>query len=176
MQNEAQYIQILREYGPAVRAFIRSIIPQREDAEEVAQDTFVKAFGHLTAYDASRSPMKNWLLGIAYNETRMYFRKRQAAVVCLEDDERLVNTVSDDEADRLLAETRERRIEALTDAIRRLKPEDQMLLHLYYTEGLPLKEIAGSIGHDHLYLATRLQRIRKKLCVMIKTIEDNGEE
>ena len=71
----------------------------------------------------------------------------------------------------MLAELKEQRINALHEAVSTLMPEDQMLLHLYYADDLPLKEISEIVGHDHFYLATRLQRIRKKLCAIIKGIE-----
>ena len=83
----------------------------------------------------------------------------------------LIRYYYDEETDCMLAELKEQRINALHEAVSTLMPEDQMLLHLYYAEDLPLKEISEIVGHDHFYLATRLQRIRKKLCAIIKGIE-----
>ena len=112
----------------------------------------------------------NWLLGIAWKEVLMFLRKSQPVITDIEA-EAESQLVSDEEADRMLAEQEEQNIKTLHEAVATLKPEDQMLLHLYYTEDLPLKEIAEIVGHDPLYLATRLQRIRKKLCTILKGIE-----
>lgn len=175
MQDERQYRQIIREHGSHIMAFICRSIPVREDAEEIAEDVFVKAFSRLSTYDAKRGSMRNWLLGIACHEVLMFMRRRRPLTISLEPEARYQG-ITDEEADRLLAETHEQRIATLQNAIQMLKTEDQLLLQLYYTEQLPLKEIAVIAGHDHLYLATRLQRIRKKLCTMIKQTRRDEHE
>ena len=174
--SDENYRQILREYGGEVMAFIRHIVPNRQDAEELAQDTFIKAFRSFGSYDPQRGELMPWLLRIAYHEALMFLRRQKRLTRYLEDDDLLLRTISDDEADTLLAELRERRICALEEAIVRLSPEDQTLLHLYYNNRWRLQQIGEVMERDAAYLATRLQRIRKKLCVMIKTIEDDGDE
>lgn len=173
--HDENYRQILREYGSEVLTFIRRIVPNRQDAEELAQDAFVKAFRSFDSFDPQRGEMRPWLLRIAYREVLMFLR-RQKRQYYLEEDGHLMRTISDDEADRILSEMRERRIMALEEAVKRLPPEDQTLLHLYYNKGWRLQQIGEVMERDAAYLATRLQRIRKKLCVMIKTIEDDGDE
>ena len=166
----SDFALIIRRYGETIRNFVRHTIRQRQDAEEVAQDVFVKAFQRLDSYDAEKGSMKSWLLGIAYHEVLMWLRKNQRQTIALEP-EAFFEEPTDEEAERLLAEVNEQRIQALQEAIRQLSHEDQMLLQLYYMEDLPLKEIASVAGHGHLYLATRLQRIGKRLCIIIKRIE-----
>ena len=162
-----QFALIIRQYGTNVRLFVSRTIHGNEDAEELTQDVFVKAFRRLDSYQAKKGTLMNWLLGIAWKEVLMFLRKGQPVIADLEPDA-VCQLVSDEETDRMLAEQKEQHIKALHEAVATLKPEDQMLLHLYYTEDLPLKEIAEIAGHDSLYLATRLQRIRKKLCAIIK--------
>jgi RNA polymerase sigma-70 factor (ECF subfamily) len=162
-----QFALIIRQYGTNVRLFVSRTIHGNEDAEELTQDVFVKAFQRLDSYQAEKGSLLNWLLGIAWKEVLMFLRKSQPVITDLESDAESL-FVSDEETDRMLAEQEEQHVKALHEAVATLKPEDQMLLHLYYTEDLPLKEIAEIVGHDSLYLATRLQRIRKKLCAIIK--------
>ena len=76
-------------------------------------------------------------------------------------------------ADSVLNDSTPRRIEYLRQAIRRIPPDDQTLLHLYYIDDRPLKEIAYIIDRPSSYLATRLQRIRKKLYIMIKDMDQH---
>ena len=173
--QEEEYKQIIRRYGGEIRAFIGRMVPQRCDADELTQDTFVKAFRSISSYGSCRGEIKHWLMRIAYREALMYLRRHKQHTCYLEDDERLLSRISDDEADRMLSEMQEQRIRNLEDAIRKLSPEDQTLLQLYYNEGMRLRQIAEIMGHDAAYLATRLQRIRKRLCVMIKSIEDGYE-
>lgn len=175
MQEEF-YRQMLRQYGGEVMTFIRRIVSQQSDAEDLAQDTFIKAFRSIDSFDSSRGTMRHWLLGIAYREVLMHLRRQKYRTCYLEDDERILVTISDDEADRLLSEKYEKRIRTLEESIQRLSPEDQTLLQLYYIDGMHLQQIAGIVGHDAAYLANRMHRIRKRLCVMIKTKETDGEE
>lgn len=165
-----QFALIIRRYGANVRQFVSRTIHGNEDAEELTQNVFVKAFRRLDSYQAEKGTLMNWLLGIAWKEVLMFLRKSQPVITDIEA-EAESQLVSDEEADRMLAEQEEQNIKTLHEAVATLKPEDQMLLHLYYTEDLPLKEIAEIVGHDPLYLATRLQRIRKKLCTILKWIE-----
>ena len=162
-----RFALIIRQYGANVRLFVSRTIHGNEDAEELTQDVFVKAFQRLESYQAEKGSLLNWLLGIAWKEVLMFLRKSQPVIIDLEPDADSL-FVSNEETDRMLAEQKEQHIKALHEAVATLKPEDQMLLHLYYTEDLPLKEIADIVGHDSFYLATRLQRIRKKLCAIIK--------
>ena len=60
-------------------------------------------------------------------------------------------------------------------AIDHLKPDDQMLLNLYYFDNRPVRDIAVITDHDEPYLYSRLQWIRKKLAIIIKTLESNEE-
>ena len=165
-----QFALIIRQYGANVRQFVSRTIHGNEDAEELTQDVFVKAFRRLDSYQAEKGTLVNWLLGIAWKEVLMFLRKSQPVITDLEP-EAESQFVSDEETDRMLAEKKEQHVKALHEAVATLKPEDQMLLHLYYTEDLPLKEVAEIVGHDSRYLANRLQRIRKKLCAILKGIE-----
>lgn len=116
--------------------FIRRIVPQLCDAEELTQDTFIKAFRSINSFDSHRGQMKHWLLGIAYREALMHLRQQKSQMRYFEDDERFFSVVSDDEADRLLSEIHEQRVLALEEAVRRLPPEDRTLLRLYYNDGM----------------------------------------
>lgn len=120
--------------------------------------------------------MKHWLLRIAYHEVLMHLRRQKRQTYYLEDNEKWLDKISDDEADRMLSEMQEQRIRNLENSIRKLPPEDQTLLHLYYIDGMRLLQIGEIMDHDAAYLATRLQRIRKRLCVMINNIDADGEE
>ena len=164
------FAHVIRRYGKDVSQFVGRTIRPCEDAEEVAQDVFVKAFQQLNRYLSAKGSLKNWLLGIAWHEVLMYHRKNMPIIADIEP-ETTLEDYYDEETNRMLTELKEQRINALHEAVSTLMPEDQMLLHLYYAEDLPLKEISEIVGHDHLYLATRLQRIRKKLCAIIKGIE-----
>ena len=69
---------------------------------------------------------------------------------------------------------REERILLMEEAIDKLAPDDQLLLHLFYYEDRPLREVSYIMDAEPNTLSQRLRRIRKKLMVMIKQNE-NGQ-
>ena len=61
------------------------IVPSQEDAEEVYQDVFVKAFRHIESYDERKSSLSSWLMRIAYHEALNYMRGRNIRKITIED-------------------------------------------------------------------------------------------
>ena len=74
------------------------------------------------------------------------------------------------------AEECDARIDLLEETIGLLPPDEQQLLHLYYYEDRPLREIAYIMDVEQGALATRLHRIRKKLMTMMKQKEHERTE
>ena len=64
--RRADYARLVDRYGQRLFAFVATMVTRREDAEELAQDCFVKAFRQLSQYDDRRSSFYTWLRCIAY--------------------------------------------------------------------------------------------------------------
>ena len=86
------------------------------------------------------------------------------------------DTIPNDETDVLLDDTSTDRVTLMEKAIDMLKPDDQMLLNLYYFDNRPIREISSITEHDEGYLRSRLQWIRKRIAITIKTLESNEKE
>ena len=71
------------------------------DAEELTQDTFLKAFQHLSSFNG-KSQFSTWIYRIAYNTALTALRKKNIELTA---DEKLWNTISDTETDDLLDDT-----------------------------------------------------------------------
>ena len=140
--NPDRFRLIFRAFERQIKIYVCRVISTREDAEEVVQNTFMNAFRHLDDYKPERASLLTWLMRIATNEIRMYFRKKQPSLVSLDEEEDCLQLVSDDEADQILMETTENRIAHLQRAIRLLSADEQLLLQLYYTEQRSLRDIA----------------------------------
>ena len=91
----------------------------------------------------------------------------------MEVEQQRLDAFPDDETDALLDDTD--RVELMERAIETLKPDDQMLLNLYYFDNRPIREIAGITEHEESYLRSRLQWIRKRLAITIKALEQDGK-
>lgn len=163
-------------YANQVLRMVARLIPSSEEAEEATQDTLVEAFRSLSRYDARQASFQTWLMRIAYHTALKHYRQHHKSVPIIEVEQRWLDTVPDDETDALLDDTTANRLMLMERAIDMLKPDDQMLLNLYYFDNRPIREIACITEHEESYLHSRLQWIRKKLAIIIKTLESNEEK
>ena len=163
---------LLSRYARKVRSFMGRMVANAEDAEELTQNVFLKAYRHLATFDAEKSKFSSWLSRIAYHEAIDYLRMKSPIEMLPMDDEQAIWQTEDGEAmGDLFGNARKDRVELLRKAVLELPPQDRMLLHLYYSDELPLRDIAFILDRQPDYLATRLHRIRKRLYKTIKQLE-----
>lgn len=162
-------------YGDYVMRIVERMIPSKPEAQEVVQDVFVGAYRTLKNYDSEKASFATWLTRIAYHKVSDHLKRQGKAMLYIEEHESLIDSVTDEMADSVLNDSTPKRIEYLRQAIRRIPPDDQTLLHLYYTDDRPLKEIAFIIDKPPGYIATRLQRIRKKLYIIIIKMDQHDK-
>ena len=162
-------------YAGQVLRMVARLIPSPEEAEEATQDTLFEAFQSLTRYDARKASFHTWLMRIAYHTALKHYRQHHRQVAIVEFDQHRLETIADEETDVLLDNTSPDRVTHMERAIDTLKPDDQMLLNLYYFDNRPIREIAGITEHEESYLRSRLQWIRKRLAITIKALEQDGK-
>lgn len=168
--------QLANRYAEQVLRMVGRLIPSSEEAEEATQDTLLEAYQSLGRYDARKASFQTWLMRIAYHTALKHYRQRQKYVTIVDMEQQWLDTIPDNEADALLGDTTNDRVALMEKAIGMLKPDDQMLLNLYYFDDHPIREIACITEHEESYLYSRLQWIRKKLAMTIKTLESNEEK
>ena len=159
--HESDYGYFLERYGGEVFAIVSRLVPNREDAEELTQDAFVRAYSRLDSF-IGRSSFSTWVCRIAYTVTVSWLRKKRIKYLSIEDHPH----ASDAEVDEVLDD--ESRLEDLRGAISLLRPDEQMLLELFYFESRPLADIAYILDVEPGTIATRLHRIRRKLYSLMK--------
>lgn len=166
---------LVNRYAESVVRIIRRIVPSAEDAEDVAQDTFVAAYQDLKRFDPARASFKNWLLGIA---SHLALKRVQgnASFTFVSIDQEQWSDMAEAEVGEWLNDTSTHRMEQLDKAVKRLAANDQLLLSFYYYDDLRLKEIATIMNCTDSYLRSRLQWIRKKLCQTIKSLEEYEDQ
>ena len=151
----------LERYSQEAFAIVVRLVPQQEDAEELVQDAFVRAFNRLETFEG-RSSFSTWICRIAYTTAVSWLRKRRMKYLSIDDQPKLTDTEVDEAFDD------ESRIEELRRAITLLKPDEQTLITLYYYDNRPLNDIAYILDAEPNVLATRLHRIRRKLYLLMK--------
>ena len=151
--------EMVSRYAECVFAMIARQVPDMMDAQELTQDTFLRAFSHIDSYDPHKASLSTWLCRIAYHLTLDHLKRRRPVIVAMEDN----TDISDEELEAELSTGREERIEQLMEVIDELPDDERMLLTLYYFEDRPLAEITYITGIEPAALANRLYRTRKKL-------------
>ena len=164
--------QWFRDHQPTVYRYVRFRLANRETAEDVTSQVFMKALRALDRYDPGRASPRTWLLRIARNAITDHLRslkRRSSLHVSLDRVPDLVSDVPTQE-ERVL---REERIEVLLNASRELKPADQELLSLRYGAGLGNTEIADALKISGNAVAVRLHRALARLKAVV---EKQGRE
>ena len=167
-KREGQRLMVSR-YGQMVFAMIVRLVTTTMDAEELTQDTFMRAFNNIDRYDSRRSSLGTWLCRIAYHLTLDFLKRRHPNIISMDD----TTDISDEQLDTELSSGNEKRIQQLEMLMEGLPPDEQMLLTLYYYEDRSLDECSFIMDTTSHALANRLYRIRKKLYKQLKKQNEN---
>ena len=162
--------EMVRRYASRVFAMIVKQVTDEMDAQELTQDTFLKAFRNIDRYDARQSSLGTWLCRIAYHLTLDFLKRRRPFIVSLEDSEVWQTDISDEQLEAELSTGNEERIQKLESLIDDLPPDERLLLTLHYFENRPLDECSFIMDSTPHALANRLYRIRKKLYKQLQKI------
>ncbi len=136
-----------------------------EDAEELVQDVFLKAFRSLHTYKGD-CRFSTWLYRIAYNTAVSATRKRKHEFLYLE--ESTIYNVPDEAVVLVFGSTDdEERIAMLAQAIDRLTVEEKALITLFYYEEKSVEETGEILHLSQANVKVRLHRTRKKLYVLM---------
>ena len=151
---------LVERYKVAVYSLCHQVLRSREDAEEAAQDCFIKAFRARSVYDPSRK-VAPWLLKIATNAARDLLRRQRVRPGLQGEEDWVVEQVPDE----VLGEGLERELDAeeLHAALRTLSPEMRVPLTLKYLHGYSNPEVAEIVGTSLSSLKVRLARARELL-------------
>ena len=170
--SERAFRSLVERYQRGVLSLIVRIVGNREDAEDVAQETFVKAFTRLDTFDPTYK-FSNWLFKIAHNTALDALRKRGAIPSVVEvggegegDDPwvRVADTRAQapDEA-AAMAEFRG----DVEEALARLRPEFREVVVLRHLEGRAYEDIAQIMDLPLGTVKTFLFRARRELAGML---------
>lgn len=162
------FAPLLERYGQPVFSLVVRIVGCREDAEELVQDVFMKAFRSLASF-RRESCFSTWLYRIAYNTAISFVRKPRRESLSFDEAgmERVameaIDEATDSEGDRL------RRLER---ALGELSPDERALIVFFYKQEKKIEEIATIMGLTVSNVKVKLHRTRKKLTGLVKEKDD----
>ena len=167
LQGETNAFAVLVDrYKDMIFTLALKMVRNREEAEEVAQDTFIKIYNSLNKFKGD-SKFSTWIYKIAYNTCLDRLKKNKK-----ED-----NNISIDEFSAHLIKTMDNALSALEDKERKqtiqnclnLLPSDEnFLLTLFYFEDQSLEEIGKIMNINANNVKVKLFRSRQKLAVILK--------
>ena len=158
---------LVDKYKNMVFSIALQISRDREEAEEIAQDSFIKAFQSLKSFQG-KAKFSSWLYRIVYNTAISQIRKKNKGMISI-DDTNIPETLyieSKRNHESLSLEERKKYLEAAMDL---LEKEERMLIILYYYEERDLDEIAEIAGITKTNTKVRLYRARKKMLMVLES-------
>ncbi|MBQ7634383.1 MAG: RNA polymerase sigma factor [Bacteroidaceae bacterium] len=168
--EQLAFRRLFEAHSGAVFATAMRFTGNAETAEELTQDTFLRAFNALDTYDDSRAQFATWLQRIAYNTCVSHLRRQPPpSHISLDDSPLSEGEMPDSISDEPAFSADESRTEQLMRALESLPPEERHLLTLFYFEQRTLNEIGYIMRLSNAALSSRLNRIRKKLYLKLTT-------
>jgi RNA polymerase sigma-70 factor (ECF subfamily) len=170
--NSGAYSVIVDRYKDLVYSVVIKIVKNREEAEETAQDTFLKAYHALPGFKRE-AKFSTWLFRIAYNSAISKTRRKQITTAAIDD--KLIENYSTDEIKENIGQLDEEvQVKVLQKAIQTLTNDDQLLINLFYHSRQSVEEIALITGLSDANVKVKLHRIRKKLFIEMQSRMNSG--
>jgi RNA polymerase sigma-70 factor (ECF subfamily) len=159
--------ELVDRYKHMVFTLACRILRNREDAEEVAQDTFVKAFKSLNSF-LGDAKFSTWLYKIAYYHSLDQLKKQKRALDTVSMESKIPTDLH--VLNEVLAELEQQdRSQLVKAAIDKLTEEDAAIITLFYFEDLSIREISEIVLLSPQNIKVRLFRGRKQLANLLNT-------
>jgi RNA polymerase sigma-70 factor (ECF subfamily) len=167
--DEAAYSAIVKTYLKPVYNFVYRLVNDRDTAEDLAQETFVKAWKNIHHFDMGKN-FRTWLFTIAKNTTFDYLKKKKEipfSTFADEEGESWLENIADENIlpDEILE--RSDLAEELEKILEKIPVHYRAILLLHYKEDLSLHEIAEILGEPYNTIKSRHQRGLGKLKVLL---------
>lgn len=151
------FSEIVRTYQKTLYWYIRRLVVIHEDAEDILQDTFARAYRHLWTL-REEGALKGWLLRIATNEVNRYFRRKKDALPLEAYREALFAETAEESAREVDAAARQ-----LTAALTDLSPLQRQVFCLRYYEEMDYGQISRITGAPEASLRVSYHLAKEKI-------------
>lgn len=152
------FAEIVRMYQQPLYWYIRRVTIVHEDAEDILQDTFMKAYRHIWQLRSPES-LKPWLMRIATNEMNRYFRKRRAVSSLDELPGQALDLFSESPG----TDVPNAASSVISAAMLKMTPLQRQVFSLRYYEGMEYDQIAAVTGAGKNTLMVSYHEARKKV-------------
>ena len=164
----ALFANLVNRYQNFVFTIALRYAPHREDAEEIAQDVFVKAYRSLADF-RGESKFSTWLYTIVSTTCITFLRKKKLDTHSL-DNEKVFEAADNQESGMRANQVEQKsRVQMVNEAIQLLSPDDAKLITLFYKGEQSLDEIGTILGIDPNTVKVKLHRARQRLKEKMET-------
>ncbi len=156
------YAGLISRYQGYVFTLTLRMVKNREDAEELAQDVFIKAYKYLADFRGA-SKFSTWLYTIVNNTCITFLRKKKPEIHSLDNEKVFELADSRDSGFRANLVEQKSKVTMVNNAISLLSPDDAEIITLFYKAEQNLEEIAAILGVEPNAAKVRLHRARTRL-------------
>jgi len=166
--NRDEYARLVETYYEMIYNLVFRMLNDPQDAEDILQETFLKAYRHLKGFDG-RSSLSTWLYRIATNEALMFLRRRRMETVSIDESKetetgeqeplQIIDWCCLPEEELVSAEAQAH----LDEAVTRLSPNLRVVFVLRDIQGLSTREVGEVLNLTETAVKTRLSRARLQL-------------
>lgn len=156
------YSQLVERYKSYVFTLTLRFTKNREDAEEVSQDIFIKAYRSLADFRGT-AKFSTWLYTIVNTTCITFLRKKKLDVRSLDDEKTFEIADNQDSGFRANQVEQKSRQNMVNQAIAMLNPDDAQIITLFYKNEQSLEEIGRILGLEVNTAKVRLHRARARL-------------
>lgn len=167
--DKAAYADLMKRHQRFVFTLALRFAKNREDAEEIAQDCFIKAYRSLNTF-RNTSKFSTWLYSIVYTTAMTFLRKKRLDIQSIDTEVGLLNVenhVSDLNSDEVEHKSK---MVFVNRAIDQLLPDDAAVITLFYQGEQSLEEIGLALGMETNTVKVKLHRARHRLKEKIENI------
>jgi RNA polymerase sigma-70 factor (ECF subfamily) len=159
--KEDLYARLVDHYKSYAFTIALKVLNNRPEAEEAAQDAFIKAFHYMKGFNR-QARFSTWLYRIVFNTAISYKRKSRQVFSSIEfhDQAKEENSVLERDDKQLF----------VGQAMEQLNEADRLAIQLYYIKEFSLEEVAELMGQNMNTLKVRIHRARQRLADALKKI------
>ncbi|MGH7583543.1 MAG: sigma-70 family RNA polymerase sigma factor [Gemmatimonadales bacterium] len=178
--REAAYRELIRRYQRPVFSLIYRMVRDRELAEDLAQETFIKVLNAIESYRPEYK-FSSWIFKIANNTAIDQLRRRGLDTLSLDGSPHAATAEAIESTTLQIGDARESQLDEVTSrelgsqietAIAKLRPEYRSCILLRHVEGRPYEEIAQILGLPLGTVKTYIHRARNELRILLADVKE----
>ncbi len=153
---------LVERYQQYVFTLVYRFTDNREDAEEISQDIFVKAYRSLADF-RGESKFSTWLYTVVRTSCITFLRKKRLDTTSIDNERTFLQLENQESGFKANTIEQKSRHAMVNEAIRLLSPDDSQIITLFYKGEQSLEEIGNIIGAEPNTVKVKLHRARQRL-------------